>query len=60
LKSKHGRNNLEKDMDSSDVEQQLTRRSLTWVRINRKREEDKRKEGKKETWRKKGKEIRRE
>jgi len=47
-------------MDSSDVEQQLTRRSLTWVRINRKREEDKRKEGKKETWRKKGKEIRRE
>jgi len=34
-------------MDSSDVEQQLTRRPLTWVRTNRKREEDKRKEGEK-------------
>jgi len=31
LKSKHSRNNLEKGTDSSYVEQQLTRRLLTWI-----------------------------
>jgi len=34
LKSEHGQNNLERHIDSSDIKEQLTRRSLTWVGKN--------------------------